>query len=59
MFNAVAFCKILIAFICIYMEPMALGSPVASPVQSSGSPATSAYLPSFLLGDTTTVNKFC
>lgn len=41
------------------MEPMALGSPVASPVQSPGSPATSAYLPSFLLGDTTTVNKIC
>ncbi|KAK1118174.1 hypothetical protein K0M31_015221 [Melipona bicolor] len=39
------------------MEPMALGSPVANPVQSSGSPATSAYLPSFLLGDTTTPTK--
>ncbi|XP_076632365.1 nucleoporin Nup35-like [Colletes latitarsis] len=39
------------------MEPMALGSPVGSPVQSPGSPGTSAYLPSFLLGDTTTPSK--
>lgn len=36
---------------------MALGSPVGSPVQSPGSPGTSAYLPNFLLGDSTTVNK--
>ncbi|CAL7942433.1 unnamed protein product [Xylocopa violacea] len=35
------------------MEPMTLGSPVGSPVQSPGSPGTAAYLPSFLLGDTT------
>lgn len=36
---------------------MALGSPVGTPVQSPGSPGTSAYLPNFLLGDSTTVNK--
>ncbi|XP_076236492.1 nucleoporin Nup35-like isoform X2 [Calliopsis andreniformis] len=35
------------------MEPMTLGSPVGSPVQTPGSPGASAYLPSFLLGDTT------
>lgn len=35
------------------MEPMTLGSPVGSPVQSPGSPGSSAYLPNFLLGDTT------
>lgn len=40
------------------MEPMTLGSPVGSPVQTPGSPGTSAYLPSFLLGDTTTVRKY-
>ena len=35
------------------MEPMTLGSPVGSPVQSPGTPGTnSAYLPSFLLGET-------
>ncbi|XP_043519806.1 nucleoporin Nup35 [Frieseomelitta varia] len=39
------------------MEPMALGSPVASPIQSPGSSATSAYLPNFLLGDSTTPAK--
>ncbi|XP_050597715.1 nucleoporin Nup35 [Bombus affinis] len=39
------------------MEPMALGSPVGSPVQSPGSPGTSAYLPNFLLGDSTTPAK--
>lgn len=39
------------------MEPMTLGSPAGSPMQSPGSPGTSAYLPSFLLGDTTTVSK--
>lgn len=32
---------------------MTLGSPVGSPVQTPGSPGASAYLPSFLLGDTT------
>lgn len=38
------------------MEPMILGSPMSSPIQSPGSPgASSTYLPSFLLGDTTTV----
>lgn len=37
------------------MEPMTLGSPVGSPMQSPGSPVPSAYLPSFLLGDSTTV----
>lgn len=41
----------------IQMEPMTLGSPAGSPMQSPGSPGTSAYLPSFLLGDTTTVSK--
>lgn len=40
------------------MEPMTLGSPVGSPVQSPGSPGTSAYLPSFLLGDNTTVSIY-
>lgn len=39
------------------MEPMTLGSPAGSPMQSPGSPGTSVYLPSFLLGDTTTVSK--
>ncbi|XP_029035015.1 nucleoporin Nup35 [Osmia bicornis bicornis] len=39
------------------MEPMTLGSPVGSPVQSPGSPVASAYLPSFLLGDSTTPAK--
>lgn len=38
------------------MEPMTLGSPMSSPIQSPGTPgASSAYLPSFLLGDTNTV----
>ncbi|KAG7212076.1 hypothetical protein KM043_012430 [Ampulex compressa] len=37
---------------------MALGSPVGSPVQTPGSPVgTSAYLPSFLLGETNTPAK--
>ncbi|XP_034946035.1 nucleoporin NUP35 [Chelonus insularis] len=37
------------------MEPMTLGSPLGSPVQSPGSPsANSAYLPSFLLGEANT-----
>lgn len=36
---------------------MTLGSPAGSPMQSPGSPGTSAYLPSFLLGDTTTPAK--
>ncbi|XP_011301787.1 nucleoporin NUP53 [Fopius arisanus] len=36
------------------MEPMTLGSPVGSPVQTPGSPGSnSAYLPNFLLGETT------
>ncbi|XP_053987463.1 nucleoporin Nup35 isoform X1 [Hylaeus volcanicus] len=39
------------------MEPMTLGSPVGSPVQSPGSPGTCAYLPNFLLGDTATPTK--
>ncbi|XP_076683850.1 nucleoporin NUP35-like [Andrena cerasifolii] len=39
------------------MEPMTLGSPVGSPVQTPGTPGASAYLPSFLLGDTTTPAK--
>ncbi|XP_015117374.1 nucleoporin Nup35 [Diachasma alloeum] len=35
------------------MEPMTLGSPVGSPGQTPGSPVNnSAYLPSFLLGET-------
>ncbi|XP_015514484.1 nucleoporin Nup35 [Neodiprion pinetum] len=34
------------------MEPMTLGSPVGSPVQTPGSPGpNSTYLPNFLLGD--------
>lgn len=33
-----------------------LGSPMNSPIQAPGSPASSSlYLPSFLLGDTNTV----
>lgn len=37
---------------------MILGSPMSSPIQSPGSPgASSTYLPSFLLGDTTTPPK--
>ncbi|GAB1867148.1 Nucleoporin NUP53 [Camponotus japonicus] len=40
------------------MEPMTLGSPMSSPIQSPGTPgASSAYLPSFLLGDTNTPTK--
>ncbi|XP_070511201.1 nucleoporin Nup35-like isoform X2 [Cardiocondyla obscurior] len=40
------------------MEPMTLGSPVNSPVQSASSPGnSSSYLPSFLLGDTNTPAK--
>ncbi|XP_012538478.1 nucleoporin Nup35 [Monomorium pharaonis] len=40
------------------MEPMTLGSPMHSPIQSPGSPGgTSPYLPSFLLGDTNTSSK--
>lgn len=40
------------------MEPMTLGSPVGSPVQSPGSPGNaSGYLPSFLLGDVNTSSK--
>lgn len=40
------------------MEPMSLGSPVSSPVQTPCSPTgTSLYLPSFLLGDANTPNK--
>ncbi|KYM77855.1 PREDICTED: nucleoporin NUP53 [Atta cephalotes] len=40
------------------MEPMTLGSPMNSPVQSPGSPGnSSSYLPSFLLGDTNTPAK--
>lgn len=40
------------------MEPMTLGSPVGSPMQNPGSPSTNpAYLPSFLLGEATTVSK--
>nr|XP_012221986.1 PREDICTED: nucleoporin NUP53 [Linepithema humile] len=40
------------------MEPMTLGSPLSSPIQSPGSPgSSSAYLPSFLLGDTNTPPK--
>ncbi|XP_043288999.1 nucleoporin Nup35 [Venturia canescens] len=36
------------------MEPMALGSPVGSPVQTPGTPGSnSAYLPGFLLGEST------
>ncbi|XP_076220656.1 nucleoporin Nup35-like [Nomia melanderi] len=35
------------------MEPMTLGSPVGSPVQTPGSPSAPGYLPNFLLGDTT------
>lgn len=37
---------------------MTLGSPMSSPIQSPGTPgASSAYLPSFLLGDTNTPTK--
>ncbi|KAL6260904.1 nucleoporin NUP35 [Pogonomyrmex barbatus] len=40
------------------MEPMTLGSPMSSPIQSPGSPGSSSpYLPSFLLGDTNTPAK--
>ncbi|XP_050453908.1 nucleoporin Nup35 [Cataglyphis hispanica] len=40
------------------MEPMTLGSPMSSPIQSPSTPgASSAYLPSFLLGDTNTPTK--
>ncbi|XP_070158127.1 nucleoporin Nup35-like [Polyergus mexicanus] len=40
------------------MEPMTLGSPLSSPIQNPGTPgASSAYLPSFLLGDTNTPTK--
>ncbi|XP_015437480.1 PREDICTED: nucleoporin NUP53 [Dufourea novaeangliae] len=39
------------------MEPMALGSPVGSPIQTPGSPLASAYLPSFLMGDNTGPSK--
>lgn len=38
------------------MEPMSLGSPMSSPMQGSNSPGnSSAYLPSFLLGESNTV----
>lgn len=36
---------------------MTLGSPVGSPVQNPGSPGAAAYLPNFLLGDSTTPAK--
>ncbi|XP_029155944.1 nucleoporin Nup35 [Nylanderia fulva] len=40
------------------MEPMTLGSPMSSPIQSPGTPgSSSAYLPSFLWGDTNTPTK--
>ncbi|XP_011146973.1 nucleoporin NUP35 [Harpegnathos saltator] len=40
------------------MEPMTLGSPMSSPIQTPGSPGSSSvYLPSFLLGDTATPIK--
>ncbi|XP_011164836.1 nucleoporin NUP35 [Solenopsis invicta] len=39
------------------MEPMTLGSPMHSPIQGPGSPGSSSYLPSFLLGDTNTPSK--